>query len=278
MDWVVSTSDSIVQTGLWLVGLGVVFGVLGAWMPCNRGKCWWRDIGAAATDLLYWLVTPIVMRLGRTLLLAAGTRLIVSGPVIGDSWALWHQCLAVFVIQDVLLYWIHRLFHTPGWWRFHAVHHAPTTLDWPAAARFHVVNHLLAFTLVDVVVLLLGFSPEALLLLAPLNTIYSSLVHANLNWTFGPLRYVLASPVFHRWHHTSEGEAIDQNFAPTLPILDVLFGTFHMPPGRVPEHFGIDDADFPADFWGQFLRPFQGWFASAAPEQPEPELVASEKG
>ena len=25
--------------------------------------------------------------------------------------------------------------------------------------------------------------------------------------------YVLASPVFHRWHHTSEAEGLDQNFA-----------------------------------------------------------------
>ena len=31
----------------------------------------------------------------------------------------------------------------------------------------------------------------------------SAFVHANLNWTLGPFRYVLASPVFHRWHHTA---------------------------------------------------------------------------
>ena len=54
-------------------------------------------------------------------------------------------------------------------------------------------------------------------------------LHANLNWTFGPFRYVLASPVFHRWHHVREPAIHDKNFAPTFPIFDLMFGTFHMP-------------------------------------------------
>ena len=63
----------------------------------------------------------------------------------------------------------------------------------------------------------------------PFNIVYSALVHANLNWTFGPFRYVFASPVFHRWHHTNETEGLDKNFAPTFPVLDLVFGTFYMP-------------------------------------------------
>src|SRR5262249_57144412 len=104
---------------------------------------------------------------------------------------------------------------------------------------------------------LLGFSPAALLVLAPFNTVYSAMVHANLRWTFGPLRYVFASPVFHRWHHTTLAEGRDRNFAPTFPFLDLLFGTFYMPPGRLPEEFGSGAADFPEDFWGQFIHPFR---------------------
>ena len=91
----------------------------------------------------------------------------------------------------------------------------------------------------------MGFSPVALAILGPFNMIFSAMVHANLNWTFGPFRYVLASPVFHRWHHTSEEQGLDKNFAPTFPFLDWMFGTFHMPAGQVPQEYGIDAANAP---------------------------------
>ena len=37
---------------------------------------------------------------------------------------------------------------------------------------------------------------------APFLTFYAIFVHASVNWDFGPLRYVVATPVFHRWHHS----------------------------------------------------------------------------
>ena len=86
---------------------------------------------------------------------------------------------------------------------------------------------------------------------------YSAMVHANLNWTFGPLRYVFASPVFHRWHHVAEGEGINKNFASTFPILDLIFGTFYMPAGQLPANFGNGEDAFPEGFWGQLIYPFR---------------------
>jgi sterol desaturase/sphingolipid hydroxylase (fatty acid hydroxylase superfamily) len=71
--------------------------------------------------------------------------------------------------------------------------------------------------------------------------------------------------VFHRWHHTTAAEGRDKNFAPTFPFLDVLFGTFYMPPGRLPEQFGPGVADFPDDFWGQLFYPFRRTKAPPAP-------------
>jgi WD40 repeat protein/sterol desaturase/sphingolipid hydroxylase (fatty acid hydroxylase superfamily) len=258
----------------WLTTLGrlaacaVLFGLLVRLMPCNPGMYWWKSARSAVTDAVYWLIVPIFLRILSLLMLAAGIVLLCGGhephwlPV--RSWPLWQQCAAIVLLQDVLLYWIHRLFHVRGAWKFHAVHHSPTVLDWTATARFHPVNNLLAFNLADVVVLLLGFAPEAVALLAPVNTLYSAMVHANLNWTFGPLRYIFASPVFHRWHHATRDEGLDKNFAATFPILDVLFGTFYMPRGRLPQEFGTGAADFPAGFWGQFLHPFRSDGAAAA--------------
>ena len=260
MDWVVTIGDSCAQTLGWLGGLAVGFGVLVWWMPCNRGVFWGTDLRAAGTDLLYWFVTPLLVRAGRTFLLAAGIGLLFGGASPGFALVrelpLWQQCIAVLLIQDIILYWIHRGFHTPLAWRFHSVHHSPTVVDWLSASRNHFLNLLLSFVLADIIVQLLGFAPEALILLAPFNIVYSSMVHANLNWTFGPLRYVFASPVFHRWHHTADGDGIDKNFAPTFPLLDLVFGTFYMPAGKVPERFGNGEHDFPDDFWGQLIHPF----------------------
>ena len=92
--------------------------------------------------------------------------------------------------------------------------------------------------LADVALLLAGISPNVFVFLGPLTIAHSAFVHANLNWTLGPFKYVVAGPVFHRWHHTAAREGMDKNFAPTFPWLDVIFGTFYMPAGRVPTEFG----------------------------------------
>jgi sterol desaturase/sphingolipid hydroxylase (fatty acid hydroxylase superfamily) len=268
MDWMVTIGDSSLGTLGWLAGMAVGFGVLARLTPCNPGMYWWKDRRALGTDVLYWLLVPLFLTACRVLLLAAGVALLLGGreprsTTLG-ALPLWQQCLAVLLIQDLLLYWIHRGFHTRRAWRFHAIHHSPQVLDWTNMPRFHPVN-LLAMSAADVAVLLLGFAPAALLALAPFNLLYSAMVHANLNWTFGPLRFVFASPVFHRWHHTTQEEGRNKNLAPTFPFLDLLFGTFCMPPGKLPEHFGNGEPDFPDDFWGQLIHPFR-----KSPRRPSP--------
>jgi sterol desaturase/sphingolipid hydroxylase (fatty acid hydroxylase superfamily) len=89
-----------------------------------------------------------------------------------------------------------------------------------------------------------------------LATLYAIALHANLSWTYGPLRYAIASPAFHRWHHSSAEEGRDRNFAGFFPLWDLLFGTFHMPAGRRPERFGVDEA-VPGGLPGQLVWPFR---------------------
>jgi sterol desaturase/sphingolipid hydroxylase (fatty acid hydroxylase superfamily)/outer membrane protein assembly factor BamB len=261
MDWMLTLAGFWLNALALLAGLAVAFGVAVRLMPCNPGMYWWMDLRATVADLVYWFVVPLFSRLCRMLLLIAAVGLVFGGrepsgfPV--RELPLWAQCVIILLLQDVMMYWMHRAFHTRFAWRFHAVHHSPTVLDWLSTVRFHPINTFLEFTVADVVVLLLGFSPQALLVLAPFNIVYSAMVHANLNWTFGPLRFVFASPVFHRWHHTREQEGRNRNFAPTFPFLDLAFGTFFMPPGRLPVEFGVGEADFPRGFWGQLIYPFR---------------------
>ena len=69
---------------------------------------------------------------------------------------------------------------------------------------------------------------------------------------------MVASPEFHRWHHTSEEEGRDKNFAGLFPFIDMAFGTFYLPAGKHPTIFGArGGAPVPPDFWGQLIYPFR---------------------
>ena len=72
-------------------------------------------------------------------------------------------------------------------------------------------------------------SPAVLAAYLPALGIVALLQHANVPWTFGPLRYAIASPAFHAWHHASEERGRDKNFAALFPIWDLAFGTYYLP-------------------------------------------------
>jgi sterol desaturase/sphingolipid hydroxylase (fatty acid hydroxylase superfamily) len=249
----------------WLAGLGVVFAGLSRISPCNQGRPWWEKRGLA-TDFSYWIVVPVFTRYLRiwvTVALTVWIFHISDGQKIADFYLhghgplsrlpLWLQGIGYLVVSDFALYWSHRFFHSGFWWKYHAVHHASKDVDWSSAARFHPVNLALGTAAVDIAALLCGVSPDIFLVIGPFNTVTSCLVHANLNWTFGPLRYVLVSPVFHRWHHARE--VCDKNFASTFALWDVMFGTCHMPAGVLPKDYGIDDAAMPEGLLPQLVYP-----------------------
>jgi sterol desaturase/sphingolipid hydroxylase (fatty acid hydroxylase superfamily) len=249
----------------WLAGMGLVFALLSRLMPCNQGKPWWEKHGLV-TDLSYWIFAPIFTRYLRIWLTVCLTMWIFhinDGQKIGDFYLhghgpvshlpLWLQAIGYVVATDFALYWIHRGFHRGGLWKYHAIHHASEDLEWTSAARFHPVNLALGAAAVDVVALLCGVSPDIFLVVGPFDIITSCMVHANLNWSFGPLRAVIASPVFHRWHHVSELR--DKNFAGTFALWDLMFGTYHMPQGVLPSGFGIDDKAMPEGLMPQLVYP-----------------------
>ena len=249
----------------WLAGLGLVFAVLSRISPCNAGKPWWEKRGLF-TDMAYWIFVPIFARYLRiwvTVFITIWLFQISDGQKIADFYLhghgplsrlpVWLQAIGYLVVADFALYWIHRGFHCGAFWKYHAVHHAPKDLDWISAARFHPVNLALGTVAVDITALLCGVSPDIFLVIGPFNIITSCLVHANLDWTFGPLRSVLVSPVFHRWHHAQAVR--DMNFASTFSLWDKMFGTYYMPKGALPGDYGIDDAAMPEGLMAQTLYP-----------------------
>jgi sterol desaturase/sphingolipid hydroxylase (fatty acid hydroxylase superfamily) len=229
------------------------------------------------TDLSYWLLNPLVAdRLirGIALIALAVFALIVYGRIdeadvrggFGpiSRLPLWVQAGLMLIVADFLGYWTHRLFHGRRLWRFHAVHHAPRTLDWLSAVRVHPVNELAGRLAMMVPLLCLGFVPTTLLWAAPVFGFFGLLLHANVEWDWGGLRKVIASPRFHRWHHSSDAEAQDKNFAGLLPIWDLMFGTYYMPEGRAPGRFGTE-TPVPEGLLAQLMFPFRAERSEATP-------------
>jgi sterol desaturase/sphingolipid hydroxylase (fatty acid hydroxylase superfamily) len=239
----------------------LVFGTLARFFPCNPEQP--RFINREMVDdALYWgfgllvygEVTVLLIRLA-----VADNAEAMNAIVSGRGWAaalpVWAQVVIILLATDIAQYWLHRALHHPWLWPFHAIHHSPREVTWSTTYRVHPVNWLIYIASIAVLTRLLGFAPAAFAVIAPVNMAIGALVHANLNWTFGPLRHLLASPVFHRWHHSLDPAVRDKHFAPTFPVLDLIFGTFHMPKGRLPETYGA--AGVPDNFLPQMIWPFQ---------------------
>lgn len=136
------------------------------------------------------------------------------------------RVVLVFVISDLAGYWVHRAMHRVPWlWRFHRLHHEAVELSWLDAWRQHPVDFLLHGVVVGLPGALLGASLGDLASVVVLRKAFTTFLHANLRASYGPFFWVLASPDFHRTHHSADPAEYDTNFAGTFPLWDLLFGT-----------------------------------------------------
>jgi len=214
------------------------------------------------TDIVYFLSTHLPIQLTSFLILLPATQLsaFLGIPGVIDAvgrlpWPV--QFFLAVLVADLAQYSIHRAFHMVSFmWRFHAIHHSSKALDWIAGSRAHLVE--------DVVVR--GFILVPMMLVFPhnINVAYLFFVTLHATWThcnFGPtikwLEPFLILPRFHHWHHTSQEEAIDKNFAIHFPWIDRIFGTYYFPEdNKWPDTYGLANENIPRGFWAQAFYPF----------------------
>ena len=165
------------------------------------------------------------------------------------------QFFLAVVIADLAEYFVHLALHkVPFLWRFHAIHHSSKALDWIAGSRSHFVDDTLVrgFILVP---LMFGFSQSIIFAYLIFVTLHATWTHCN----FGPnakwLEKYLVMPRYHHWHHTSQKEGIDKNFAIHFPWIDRIFGTYYYP-DEWPEKYGLDGEEIAPGFWRQTIEPF----------------------
>lgn len=168
------------------------------------------------------------------------------------------QLFLVILFADLMQYWGHRAYHEiPLLWRFHGIHHSAKRLDWIAGSRQHVLEIIVTRCLVLIPVLMLGFSQAVIdmyIIVVGLQAVFN---HANVQFNFGWLKYVIVTPQFHHWHHSSDKAAIDKNYAAHFSFLDYLFGTAVKGEKEWPNEYGVVGDYVPDGLWRQQLHPFK---------------------
>jgi sterol desaturase/sphingolipid hydroxylase (fatty acid hydroxylase superfamily) len=161
----------------------------------------------------------------------------------------------------------------PFLWRFHAIHHSGTEIDYLVSTRAHPIDFIWSrlFMLTPLFALgLIGtvhYSDGWIAVLVLLTgSLWGFFVHANLRWRLGPFEWLMATPGFHHWHH-SQGLQRNCNYASMFPWLDRLFGSHYLPKFWPPE-YGIPDP-MPPTLVGQLIQPFRESEPLAAPLAPE---------
>ena len=218
----------------------------------------WRE------DLLYFFISTLFVQALTYLSLAPSLAALaatewaanIRQTIAGQPFVV--QFLEVMFLTDLAQYWFHRTFHKiPALWKFHAVHHSAQAMDWLAGSRMHVIEVILMRSFTTLPMYVMGFAEAPLYAYVFFVYLLSVFIHANIRIPFGFLQYIVATPRFHHWHHGIEEEAIDKNFAIHFPVIDMVFGTFHMPGNRWPEGYGIGGHPVPKGFWKQLLYPFK---------------------
>lgn len=167
------------------------------------------------------------------------------------------EALVAVLVADLVQYWIHRAYHEVPWlWRFHAVHHSAKVLDWMAGSRLHLVELLTTRIAILGVLYAVGFSKEAIDVYIVVVGFQAVFNHSNARVPWRGLERWIVAPRFHHWHHSSDREAFDRNYAAHFAFLDTLFGTRVETSRELPESYGILGEEMPAGFARQQIRPF----------------------
>lgn len=192
---------------------------------------WLNSVNGALVVFTITLAAPAVAGA-----IAAGREALgfAAGPAISLPMIVPHPVLAALLflfVHDFLYYWYHRLQH--AWrplWLIHSVHHSDTELNATSYVRQHVFDNVIhSFVVTVPLYLVVGVDLDTMVFIATIGVGVQFFIHANLPISFGPLSFLIASPLQHRVHHSTDAAASNANFASMFPVWDLAFGTYKHP-------------------------------------------------
>lgn len=238
----------------------VIFILLEKLIPIHRGQPvfregWLTDFVHFAFNhflvgLALFIVNFLIHRFFGALIYAPLQQAVQSLPYL-------LELLLCVLIADLVQYATHRAYHeVPFLWRFHAVHHSTRVLDWLAGSRQHFFETIVTRVSILGALFVLGFSKGVMDAYIIIVGVQAVLNHSNVKLPWGPLKYVLVTPEFHHWHHSSDRAALDRNYAAHFSFIDYLLGTAVKSDRALPERYGVLGDYMPEGFLRQQAFPF----------------------
>jgi lathosterol oxidase len=176
------------------------------------------------------------------------------------NWPRFLQVAAALLVLEFLWWMTHLIRHKVlPFWYFHAVHHSQKELNTFTEDRVHFVDILTASVLMFIPFYIFQVpNLYAVAVVGLYRSIHSRFLHANVKINLGWLGWVIASPQFHRVHHSADPAHFDKNYGVVLSVFDYMFGTGHRTRDIYPET-GIDDDQFPTENNTRLLGLAENW-------------------
>ena len=258
----------------WLVGVSAIIWIAEIMFPWRKNQLAIRDHFGLDVFYLFWnyflfsliaynALSMVAVQLFNDFLGVFGITNIVAIHVSGLPG--WLQLVLIFVLRDFMQWNIHRMYHRVNWmWEFHKVHHSTKEMGFAALLRYHWMENILYRTLEYIPLAMIGFGITDFFIVHIFTLVIGQLSHANLKIPLGYFKYLFNGPQMHLWHHAKDFPASHPNgfnYGITLSVWDYLFKTNYWPSDD--EHLPVGlpgKENFPEDFVGQTMRPFQRIF------------------
>lgn len=149
--------------------------------------------------------------------------------------------IILFLLVDFCFYLFHLAAHRIRFlWGVHEVHHASEHFNYTVAFRQSVLYAIVGVYAFFIPPVLLGFSPESVLVTLAINLIFQIFPHTQ--WVSrlpGAIEWVFNTPSNHRVHHGRNPRYVDRNMGGVLMIWDHIFGTYAEESPDEPPEYGV---------------------------------------
>jgi sterol desaturase/sphingolipid hydroxylase (fatty acid hydroxylase superfamily) len=147
----------------------------------------------------------------------------------------------LFLLVDFCFYLFHLAAHRVRFlWGVHEVHHASEHFNYTVAFRQSVLYAVVGVYVFFIPAVILGFTPESVLLMLAANLVFQIFPHTQWFGRFPePVEWIFNTPSNHRVHHGRNSGYVDRNMGGVLMIWDRLFGTYAVESPDEPVEYGV---------------------------------------